>query len=167
MSAWRITRVLSRQAARLDAKPLPRNEIASVRTSPLGPTPDLARKPIGSKSDTQSLQTDSNQFTLPSPTWHSASEHAAALLERMQGPGGRIGEVPAHELMKAHAEMCLEKYWEPAAWIPVAKAFRELLNDRTRRYASRNSRRFVVYFIPDPLLTVAPLTRSVVKGPAR
>lgn len=149
MSAWRIAKVLTRQAARLGAATLDSNDDASVRTKPLGAALDFTKKPIGSRCDTQPLQTDSNQFAAPSPTWHSASEHAAALLEWMQGPGGLVGEVPAHELMKAHAEMCLERYWEPMPWIPVAKALRELLNDKSRRYASRNSRRFVVYLIPE------------------
>ena len=98
----------------------------------------------------QSVRTDSGVVAVASPAWHSAEEHAVALLKWMQGPGGRVGEVPARELMDAHADMCAEQYWEPLPWIPVAKAFRKLIRDPDRRLASRNSRRIVVYRIPQP-----------------
>ena len=70
------------------------------------------------------------------------------MLQWMQGPGGRTGEVPARELMSAYVDMCVELFWEPLPWIPVAKAFRKLICDPRRRLASRNSRRIVVYRIP-------------------
>ena len=94
------------------------------------------------------VRTGSNFLAAPCPAWHSAEDHAVALLQWMQGPGGRVGEVPASELMKAHVEMCAEHFWEPMPWIQVAKAFRKLIDDPKHHYASRNSRRVVVYRIP-------------------
>ena len=82
---------------------------------------------------------------MPSPSWHSAEEHAYALLDWMQGPGGRAGEVPARELMQLHLEMCAELFWQQTPWIPVAKAFRKLINDPHHHFCSRDSRRMVVY----------------------
>ena len=107
------------------------------------PTPDQ-REPF----DGQSVRTGSSVVAISSPAWHPAAEHAAALLQWMQGPGGRVGEVPARELMNAYVDMCVELFWEPLPWIPVAKAFRKLICDLRRRLASRNSRRVVVYRIP-------------------
>ena len=99
-------------------------------------------------TDSELVRTGSNFFAASCPAWHSVDDHAMALLQWMQGPGGREGEVPASELMKAHAEMCAEYFWEPKPWIPVAKAFRRLIDDPKHHYASRNSRRIVVYRIP-------------------
>lgn len=98
--------------------------------------------------DSQPVRTSSPSVPLSCPAWHTPEEHAVALLQWMQGPGGRVGEVPASELMKVHAELCSEYFWEPAPWIPVAKALRRLLNEPKHRYASRHSRRVVVYLIP-------------------
>ena len=94
------------------------------------------------------VRTGSNLIAAPSPAWHSPEDHAVALLQWMRGPGGRVGQVPASELMKAHADMCAEYFWELVPWIPVARAFRKLLNDPKHRYASHKSRRAVIYLIP-------------------
>ena len=107
------------------------------------PAPDQLERTGG-----QSVRTGSSVVAISSPAWHSPEEHAAALLQWMQGPGGRVGEVPARELMNAYVDMCVELFWEPLPWIPVAKAFRKLICDPRRRLASRNSRRIVVYLIP-------------------
>jgi hypothetical protein len=100
------------------------------------------------RTGSPSVRTASSIEAIASPTWHSADDHAVALLQWMQGPGGRVGEVPARDLMHAYADMCAEEYWEPLPWIPVAKSFRKLIRDPCRRLASRNSRRMVVYRIP-------------------
>ena len=112
------------------------------------PPAQESRQPI----DGEPVRTGSNCIAAPCPAWHSADEHAVALLQWMQGPGGRAGEVPASELMKAHAEMCAEHFWELAPWIPVAKALRRLIDDPKHHYASRNSRRIVVYRIPPQVI---------------
>ena len=99
-------------------------------------------------TDCQPVRTSSQSILAACPAWHPPADHAVALLRWMQGPGGRVGQVAASELMKAHADMCAEHFWELAPWIPVAKALRKLLNDPKHRYASHNSRRVVVYLIP-------------------
>ena len=141
---------MKRQGMRLGrGEPRGSAPAAAVRTASPGATGNLANKEVCLGSDVEPLRTDSNQISLACPTWHSPTEHAVALVEWMQGPGGRVGEVPARELMRAHAEMCADRFWEPMPWIPVAKAFRKLINDTARRYASKDSHRFVVYRIPD------------------
>ena len=153
MPDWRFKGMLKRQGMGPSrGEPRGSAPAASVRTASPGATENLAHKEgclSGVGSDVEPLRTDSHQITLACPAWHSATEHTVALLAWMQGPGGRAGEVPARELMRAHAEMCAEKFWEPMPWIPVAKAFRKLINDTARRYASQNSHRFVVYRVPD------------------
>ena len=88
------------------------------------PTPEQLERTGG-----QPVRTGSSVVAISSPAWHSPEEHAAALLQWMQGPGGRVGEVPARELMNAYVDMCVELFWEPLPWIPVAKAFRKLICD--------------------------------------
>ena len=100
------------------------------------------------RTDVQPVRTGSTLVPVATPSWHSPEEQAAALLDWVQGPGGRVGEVPARELMSLHIEMCAELFWQHSPWIPVAKAFRALINDSRHHYASRNSRRIVVYRIP-------------------
>lgn len=108
------------------------------------------------RTDVQPVRTGSQLGARDSPSWHTAEEHAEALLSWMQQPGGRVGEVPARELMQSHAEMCAELFWEQLPWIPVAKAFRRLIDDPRRHLASRNSRRIVVYYIPGPAIVARP-----------
>ena len=175
MPGWLLKGIWKRQGMR-SGRGDPRGSVpaAPVRTASPSATGSLAHTKGclgGVGSDVEPLRSGSNQISLACPTWHSASEHAVALLEWMQGPGGRAGEVPARELMRAHAEMCAERFWEPVPWIPVAKAFRKLINDTARRYASKDSHRFVVYRIPDgtPRSDSAAGTASRVEGsePAR
>ena len=120
-----------------------------VRTSS---QPALAIPPGNPRTDVQPVRTGSQLEFRDSPSWHSPAEHAAALLSWMQRPGGRVGEVPARDLMQAHAEMCIELFWEQLPWIPIAKALRRLINDPRHHLASRNSRRIVVYYIPRPAI---------------
>jgi hypothetical protein len=107
------------------------------------PAPDQLER-----TGSQPVRTGSNVVAIASAAWHSPEEHAVAMLRWMQGPGGRTGEVPARDLMSAYVDMCVELFWEPLPWIPVAKAFRKLIRDPRHRLASRNSRRIVVYRIP-------------------
>src|SRR5688572_16105595 len=85
-------------------------------------TPSCRIAEHGIPTDCQPVRTGSQSITASCPAWHSPEDHAVALLHWLQGPGGRVGEVPASEIMKAYAEMCAEYFWEPAPWIPVAKS---------------------------------------------
>ena len=118
-----------------------------------------AKSATEKRTDVQPVRTGSTLVPVATPSWHSPEEQAAALLDWLQAPGGRVGEVPARELMSLHSEMCAELFWQHTPWIPVAKALRKLISDPRHHYASRNSRRVVVYRIPRP---AAQLT--IVKG---
>jgi hypothetical protein len=131
-----------------------------VRTGSDAAALPLPRPDLPLTTDGQPVRTGSSATPIASPTWHSPAEHAVALLNWMQRPGGRVGEVAAQELMAAHREMCLELFWEPVPWIPVAKAFRQLISDHKRHYASRNGRRILVYRIPRPTLTLSVVQNS-------
>lgn len=117
----------------------------SVRTGS-----DAVSEPMAAtmRSGGQSVRTGSALVPIDTLSWHAAEEHAVALLDWLQGPGGRVGDVPAGELMRLHGEVCAELFWQQLGWIPVAKAFRKLINDPVKRYASCRSRRVVVYRIP-------------------
>lgn len=134
----------------LTSREPPGHEHEPVRTDVQAVTEHKTTINVHKQIDAQPVRTGSNLIPVDSPSWHSAEEQAAALLDWMQGPGGRVGEVPARELMGLHIEMCAELFWQQTPWIPVAKAFRKLIDDPHHHYASRNSRRVVVYRIPCP-----------------
>ena len=136
-------------------KPGHKPECEPVRISAKAMTEQTTTIHVHKQTDVQPVRTSSDLVPCSTPSWHSPEEHAAALLDWMQGPGGRVGEVPARELMSLHIEMCAELFWEITPWIPVAKAFRKLINDPHHRHASRNSRRVVVYRIPRPAAHIA------------
>jgi hypothetical protein len=125
-------------------------ECEPVRTDAKAVTEHTATIHVQKRTDVQPVRTGSTLIPVATPSWHSPEEQAAALLDWLQAPGGRVGEVPARELMSLHIEMCAELFWQQTPWIPVAKAFRKLINDPRHHYASRNSRRVVVYRVPRP-----------------
>ena len=135
---------------RKKSEPADEREREPVRTDAKAVTDRAAAIHGQKRTDVQPVRTGSTLVPVATPSWHSPEEQAAALLDWLQAPGGRVGEVPARELMSLHIEMCAELFWQHAPWIPVAKAFRKLINDPRRHYASRNSCRVVVYRIPRP-----------------
>ena len=142
-------------------KPEPTNERERepVRTDAKSMSEPAATIHGQKRTDVQPVRTGSTLVPVATPSWHSPDEHAAALLDWLQAPGGRVGEVPARELMGLHIEMCAELFWQHTPWIPVAKALRKLINDPRHHYASRNSRRVVVYRIPRPLAQLTIVKR--------
>ena len=97
------------------------------------------------------VDSDAHQFATPClfPTrrWAEPAEHAAAILEFLQGPGGRTGSLPIGELKQLHQEICAERDWEPIGWTAVGRELRELLKaDKT--YGPINGKRTRVYRIP-------------------
>ena len=84
---------------------------------------------------------------LPTRRWADPAEHAAAILEFLQGPGGRTGSLPVDELKQLHVEICAERDWEPIGWTAIGRELRELLKaDKT--YEPINGRRTRIYRIP-------------------
>jgi hypothetical protein len=97
------------------------------------------------------VDADAHRFAIPCPfptrRWAEPAEHAAAILEFLQGPGGRTGSLPIGELKQLHLEICAERDWEPIGWTAVGRELRELLKaDKT--YESVNGKRTRVYRIP-------------------
>ena len=85
------------------------------------------------------------------------AEHAQALLEALQGAGGRTGTIRADELQLIHRELCVERDFEEIGWIAVGRELRRLIGDR-RNYDWIDGRRTRVYRIPPaesrPLLRI-------------
>jgi hypothetical protein len=77
---------------------------------------------------TDALRLDSH-WQAPTRRWVPAAEHAAAVLEFLQGPGGRTGSHPVDELKQLHIEICAERDWEPLGWTAVGRELRALLKD--------------------------------------
>jgi hypothetical protein len=77
-----------------------------------------------------------------------ATEHAAALLHFLQGPGGAVGEIPAADVEAAYSDLCIDIGMHPRPWNTVAKALREALGDERKTYAWRGGHRVRVYRIP-------------------
>jgi hypothetical protein len=97
------------------------------------------------------VETDGLRLATPCPfptrRWVEPAEHAEAILEFLQGPGGRTGSLPVEELQQLHLEICAERDWELIGWTAVGRELRELLKaDKT--YEPINGRRTRVYRIP-------------------
>jgi hypothetical protein len=75
------------------------------------------------------------------------SEHARLFLQWMQTPGGRVGWIPAAELMNAYAEFTAERGIAPLGWVAVGRELRRLLGAR-KTYAWLTGRKVRVYRIP-------------------
>lgn len=86
--------------------------------------------------------------------WKPATEHAAALLSWLQGPGGFIGELVSDEIEEIYRDMCLEVRWHPRPWAPVATELRLLLGG-AKSYGYRDRKRVRVWKIP-PARVAAP-----------
>ena len=101
------------------------------------------------------IRTGEVQFATHCPIstrrWVQPAEHAAAILEFLQGPGGRTGSIQFKELEKLHIEICAERDWEVIGWTAVGRELRTLLNDE--KTYDRGKR---VYRIP-PVATRARL----------
>jgi hypothetical protein len=97
------------------------------------------------------VSTDEHRFAthcpIPTRRWVAPEERAAAILEFLQGPGGRTGTIAFDELEKLHVDICLERDWEVASWTAVGRELRRLLRAE-KTYEAINGRRIRVYRIP-------------------
>lgn len=104
------------------------------------------------------VQTGANRLGIlcPVPTrrWAPPAEHAVAILEFLQGPGGRTGTFSVKEMKQVHGDVCDEWDIEQIGWTAVGRELRKLLGgDKT--YAPDASGKSVrVYRIP-PAVHVA------------
>ena len=83
---------------------------------------------------------DSTCFVLP-------SQHAAELLDWLQGPGGRTGILTVPMLTEMHGDLCAERCWEIASWRAVGRELRRLLGGK-KHWAYVRGKRCVVYIVP-------------------
>jgi hypothetical protein len=86
-------------------------------------------------------------WPIPTRRWATPAEHAAAILDFLQGPGGRTGSLPVDELRKLHVEICAENDWEPIGWTAVGRELRKLLGAQ-KTYEDIKGRPTRVYRIP-------------------
>jgi hypothetical protein len=84
---------------------------------------------------------------IPTRRWAAPAEHAAAVVEFLQGPGGRTGSIPVDDLKQLHIDICLERDWELIGWTAVGRELRELLGAE-KTYEDINGRPKRVYRIP-------------------
>jgi hypothetical protein len=85
----------------------------------------------------------------PVSTVRSATpaQHAAAILDFLQAPGGRTGAITAKELRQIHAEVCFVLELEPIGWTAVGRELRKLIGEG-RTYQRSNGEQLRVYHIP-------------------
>jgi hypothetical protein len=97
------------------------------------------------------LAADSNNEALEGVVsnceYRPAAEHATALLVWLQGPGGRTGTVLARDLKGMHADLCVERDWEPLKWDSVGRELRRLIGGR-KEYIPVGKQRLCAYRIP-------------------
>ena len=113
-----------------------------------GPCQSLAEPVDTDANRCEPVDVDAHRFAIPCPLptrrWAEPAEHAAAILEFLQGPGGRTGSLPVDDLKQLHIDICLERDWEIIDWTSVGRELRRLLKaDKT--YDKRRRR---VYRIP-------------------
>ncbi len=81
-----------------------------------------------------------------------ADHHVEALLDWLQGDGGRTGEILAGEMVLIYGEMCSEIWLAPRPWRSVAAALRKHLGGKKKYRQWRNEagerHRTVVWLIP-------------------
>jgi len=88
-----------------------------------------------------------------------AEDHAAALLEFLQGPGGLVGEITAAEIEASYGDLMIDMQWHPRPWPTVAKALRAALGDAPKTYGYRNGQRVRIWRIPAATKSPAPLRK--------
>ena len=112
------------------------------------PLPELMKT---DRNRLEPVGTDSDRFVTPWPIptrrWATPAEHAAPILDFLQGPGGRTGSLPVDELKKLHVEICAESDWEPIGWTAVGRELRKLLGAQ-KTYEDIKGRPTRVYRIP-------------------
>ena len=91
--------------------------------------------------------TPAGRISVPTLRAAAPAEHAQALLDVLQGWGGRTGTITAAELLLIHQEVCLEHDFEQINWVAVGREFRRLIGER-KTYDWINGHRVRVYRVP-------------------
>jgi hypothetical protein len=136
---------------------------AAAATDSSGFGHPLGEQSAPDRNRLQPVHTGENRFLIqghvPTRRWVPAEEHAAAILDFLQGPGGRTGTIALTELKQIHAEVCLELDIDPIGWTAVGRELRRLLKDNKTYDYDQLGRRVRVYRIPParhtcPIITV-------------
>ena len=75
----------------------------------------------------------------------------AAVLDFLQGPGGRTGTIPFDEMEEIHLDVCLEREFEVIGWTAVGRELRRLLGAE-KDYERINGEQVRVYRISNTTL---------------
>ena len=151
------SRTAEARAARPAALPAvvaaPSDDLQAQRTA-IG----IRSVPIDSRRRTKKELADDASLQIPRLEARKPAEHAVALLDWLQRPGGRTGTISAEDLEAIHVDMCNSLEWERVAWIAVGRELRRLIGVR-KEYARLGGRRICVYRIP-PAATALALKRT-------
>ena len=98
----------------------------------------------------QPTASDHGWQRLSSRRWATPAEHAMAILDLLQGPGGRTGTFTCTALKRVHTDICLEQGFEPIRWTAVGRELRKVLG-ADKEYQRINGRQVRVYRIPPRL----------------
>jgi hypothetical protein len=79
--------------------------------------------------------------------WPTPLKRAMAILDLLQGPGGRTGTFTCAALEQVHTDICLEQGFEPIGWTAVGRELRKALG-APKEYQRINGRQVRVYRIP-------------------
>lgn len=134
-----------------------------------GTVDETSPRPLGAVpvSHTDRSENDSAPTPLPAlgrravvVPMRTAAEHAAALLDFLQSPGGMVGEITADEIAASYSDLMLDLEWHPRPWPSVAKALRGVLGDARKTYGYRDGQRVRVWRIPPATKSPAPLQQA-------
>lgn len=137
---------------------------------------DLSSAQITTDSDRLLLTGTGENQCIPTVRWAEPAEHALAILETLQGPGGRTGTIPFREMTKIHLDVCLERNIEPIGWTAVGRELRKLIGAEKTYGYDANGKRIRIYRIPpkgqQPCLGVAidnyaPRNRAMTNAPPK
>ena len=120
-----------------------------------GPASSQRAAPIANGNDASGTRVDPVQVgpaaidrsganlvrALPAPA------HAQALIDWLQGPGGRTGTIDSVEAEEIYREMCDASRLEPLGWAAVARELRRVLGDGRQR-DRRDGKRRTVFRVP-------------------
>lgn len=100
----------------------------------------------GSRPSTEALRDSASGLAVK-----SATEHATALLQRLQEDAATVGVVAYEVIADVYTDLLIERQWAPRAWKKVSCELRRLTGGR-KRYVNRNGRKVLVFDIPDGCL---------------
>lgn len=156
-----LARALGIRSGETIGAPVLRSASVPLTSNQRRPAPSEADRPEPVSSGAQRCGTVSAPVgAIPWLDARPPADHARALLEWLQAPGGRTGSILATELEKMHRELCHDLGWEPLGWIAVGRELRRLLGAKKELARQQNGRRLAVYRIPPAVSATASLRHA-------